>query len=47
MASVKTWGQLEKALQQARDKALKGTGEKGVGVAKKKSRYRCIRNVKR
>lgn len=34
MASVKTWGQLEKALQQARDKALKGTGEKTKELVK-------------
>ena len=34
MASVKTWRQLEKALQQARDKALKGASEKAVDVVK-------------
>ena len=36
MASVKTWGQLEKALQQARDKALKGTGGKTKDLVKDK-----------
>ena len=34
MASVKTWSQLEKALQKARDKALKGASEKAVDVVK-------------
>ena len=34
MANVTSWKQLELALQKARDKALKGTGEKTVDVAK-------------
>ncbi|HZJ98757.1 MAG TPA: hypothetical protein VFC79_02055 [Tissierellaceae bacterium] len=34
MASVKTWSQLEKALQQARDKALKGASEKAKDLVK-------------
>lgn len=34
MATVKTWKQLEAALQKARDKALKGTGEKTKELVK-------------
>lgn len=34
MATVKSWSDLEKALRQARDKALEGTGEKAKELVK-------------
>lgn len=34
MATIKTWKDLEKALKQARDKALEGTGEKAKELVK-------------